>query len=133
MIAKKQVNMMQTIQKFFILEGGYLIVAVFILLVTIFVTTRPFMPKGALKKGVGIVSLILAFFIGAHFYITTSRMAEVQKAFEEGKPVICESRMLRKAAQSIIISKEHDWRIEGDMFVSPHYNRPFHTARCIVK
>ena len=120
--------------KFFYLEGAYLILAGIILLVTLFVTTRPFMSSSAPKKGLVSVGLVLALFIGAHFWITTSRMAEVKKAFEEGKPVLCESRMLRKMAQSIEIRKGvAGWKVEGDNFVSPQYTRPFHTARCIVK
>jgi hypothetical protein len=120
--------------KFFYLEGAYLILAALILLVTIFVTTRPFMPPNALKKGLLYVSMTLSLFIGAHFYTTTSRIAEVKKAFEEGKAILCESRMLRKMAQSIEIKKGiAQWEIEGDNFVSPNYSRPFHIARCIVK
>ena len=120
-------------QKFFILEGGYLLIALFILAITLFVTTRPFMAKGAVKKGLLSVSIILAIFIGGHFYVTSSRMAEVKRAFEEGKTILCESRMLRKAAQSVSIEKSNDWHMEGDNFVSPHYSRPFYSARCIVK
>ncbi|WP_456391841.1 hypothetical protein [Nitratifractor sp.] len=122
------------IGKFFYLEGAYLILAGIILLVTLFVTTRPFMSPEAPKKGLLGVGLVLALFIGAHFWITTSRIAEVKAAFRAGKPVLCESRMLRKMAQSIEIRKGvAGWRIEGDDFVSPQYTRPFHTARCIVK
>ena len=122
------------IGKFFYLEGAYLILAGIILLITLFVTTRPFMSKNAPKKGLTWVSIVLAIFIGTHFYITTSRIAEVKKAFNEGKTVVCESRMLRKMAQSIRIQKGiSDWQIDGDNFVSPHYTRPFHLARCIVE
>jgi len=120
-------------EKFFILEGGYLILAALILLVTLFVTTRPFMSKNAPKKGLPAVTLVLAFFIGAHYYVTTSRMAAVKTAFENDQAVICESRMLRKAAQSVTIKKSEDWHMEGDNFVSPNYSRPFYSARCIVK
>ena len=122
------------IGKFFYLEGAYLILAGIILLITLFVTTRPFMSKNAPKKGRTWVSIVLAIVIGTHFYITTSRIAEVKKAFNEGKTVVCESRMLRKMAQSIRIQKGiSDWQIDGDNFVSPHYTRPFHLARCIVE
>ncbi|WP_457607499.1 hypothetical protein [Nitratifractor sp.] len=123
------------IGKFFYLEGAYLILAAIILLVTLFVSTRPFVSPGAWKKSLPVVALILAGFIGAHFWVTVSRMASVKEAFEAGKPVLCESRMLRKMAQSIEIRKgtSSAWRIEGDNFVSPHYTRPFHLARCIPK
>jgi len=119
--------------KFFELEGGYLFIAFVVLMVTLFVTTRPFMSKGALKKGMIWVSLVLAFFIGLHFKITTDRMNEVKEAFKKGKSVLCESRAMRKMAQSIEINKKGDWKLQGDIFVSPNFSRPFHTARCIVK
>jgi hypothetical protein len=120
--------------KFFYLEGAYLILAGVILLVTLFVTTRPFMSPTAPKTGLLSVGTLLALAIGAHFWITTSRIAEVRQAFEEGKPVLCESRMLRKMSQSVEIRKGMaGWRIDGDNFVSPSHVRPFHMARCIVE
>ena len=120
-------------QKFLILEGGYLVIAFFILLITLFVSTRPFMPKGSYKKGLSITVLVLAFFIGGHYFVTTSRMAEVRIAFEQDKQILCESRMMRKMAQSVMVQKSKAWSMEGDLFVSPNYSRPFHSARCIVK
>jgi len=120
-------------EKFLELEGGYLFISFVILAVTLFVTTRPFMSKGALKKGMMWVILVLSFFIGLHFKITTDRMNDVKTAFNQGKTVICESRALRKVAQSVDINKNREWLLEGDIFTSPNYSRPFHTARCIVK
>jgi hypothetical protein len=117
--------------QFFYLEGAYLLLAGAILLVTLFVSTRPFMPQGAWKKGVGYVGLFLAIAIGAHYIVTTSRMAEVKARFLRGDPVICESRLIRKGAQSIVIRKSLGWRLEGDHFVSDAYTRPFFTARCV--
>ncbi|WP_292654134.1 hypothetical protein [Nitratifractor sp.] len=123
------------LEKFFYLEGAYLILGGIILLITLYVTTRPFMSSAAPRKGLTIVAIVLALFIGLHFWVTTSRIASVKAAFYAGKPVLCESRMLRKMAQSIEIRKDTAarWRIEGDNFVSPEYTRPFHLARCIVK
>ncbi len=123
------------LKNFFYLEGAYLILAGIILLITLFVTTRPFMSPTAPKKGLITVSLTLAFFIGLHFWVTTSRIASVKKAFNANKAILCESRMLRKMAQSIEIRKNtpSKWKIVGDNFVSPEYTRPFHLARCIVK
>jgi len=120
-------------QKFLELEGGYLVIATLILLVTLFVSTRPFFTKGALKKGMLSVTLFLSVAIGLHFKITTDRMYEVKSSFNEGKIIICESRARRKVAQSVDISKANEWSIDGDVFVSPNYSRPFHTARCLVK
>lgn len=118
--------------KFLYIEGAYLILAAIILLVTLFVTTRPFMGKNAKKRGLTAVSLFLALAIGAHYWVTTSRMEEVKEAFRKGEPIICESRMVRKGAQSLILKKSLGWRLEGDYFVSDAYVRPFFSARCIV-
>jgi len=120
-------------KNFFYLEGAYLILGGIILLITLFVSTRPFMAKGAVKKGLFWVTLVLAFFIGGHYIITVKRMAEVQAAFEKDLPILCESRMQRKVAQTITVQKSNDWSLKGDNFVSPNYNRPFFSARCIVK
>lgn len=117
---------------FFYIEGGYLILAAIILAVTLFVTTRPFMRPGALKKGMVGVGAVLAFFIGAHYVVTTKRMAEVKRAFDDGKQIICENRAYRKGAQSLIIEKSRGWELVGDNFVSPAFSRPFFTARCIL-
>ncbi len=119
-------------RNFFYLEGGYLILAFVILLVTLFVTTRPFMGKGALKKGMSSVGAVLALLIGGHYWVTTDRMSEVREAFEKGEKIICESRMIRQGAQSIILSKKLGWKLDGDYFVSDAYSRPFFTARCLV-
>jgi uncharacterized membrane-anchored protein len=122
------------IYKFFYLEGAYLILAAMILLVTLFVTTRPFMSKNAPKKGLISVGMVLGIAIGLHFYFTYTRMEAVKEAFKSGKTVLCESRMFRSMAQSIKINKKlGEWELRGDEFVSPHYIRPFYTARCIVE
>jgi len=120
-------------KNFFFLEGAYLILGAIILLITLFVTTRPFMSKGAVKKGLMWVSLVIAFMVGTHYSVTTNRMAEVKSAFEKDLPILCESRMQRKVAQFVTIQKSKDWDMEGDFFVSPYYTRPFFLARCIVK
>ncbi len=117
--------------KFLELEGAYLAICVFILIITTVVTTRSFVGKNAFKIGFPAVFLFLAFFIGLHFYVTTDRMNGVKERFHEGKPVICENRINRKAEQSIIISNKEGWSLDEDIFVSPKFVRPFHTARCL--
>jgi len=120
-------------KNFFFLEGAYLILAGIILLITLFVTTRPFMSKGSVKKGLLWVSLVLALFIGGHYMITIKRMAEVQVAFMKDLPILCESRMQRKVAQVVTVQKSNEWSLEEDNFISPNYSRPFFSARCIVE
>jgi len=125
---------MSHIKNFFFLEGAYLILGLFTLLITLFVTTRPFMAKGAVKKGLLWVSLVLAIMIGGHFAVTSNRMAEVRTAFENGETIICENRATRKVSPTVIINKAQEWILEEeDNFVSPNYSRSFFSARCIVK
>jgi hypothetical protein len=116
---------------FFKLEAGYLGIAVFALLVTLFVTTRPFVVKGAHKKGLLLVSSACAVFIGMHFYVTTSRMSGVETAFNNAEKVICESRAVRKVAQSVTVEESNEWSLNDNMFSSPNYTRKFFSARCI--
>lgn len=120
-------------QNFLFLEGAYIVIAIFILAVTLFVTTRDFMSKDAPKKGLIGVSLVLALMILAHYYFTTKRISQVKIAFEKDLPIICESRATRRVSQSIIIQKSSDWSLVGDDFSSPNYNRKFFIARCIIK
>jgi hypothetical protein len=120
-------------EKFLELEGGYLVIAFFVLAVTLFVTTRPLFTQYAIKKGMLSVGLFLALVIGLHYKITIDRMFEVKSAFAEGKTIICESRATRKVAQSVDIDKTREWSLEGDIFSSPNYDRSFHAARCLVK
>ncbi len=120
-------------KEFFILEGAYLTIGVFALLVTLFVCTRPFMPKGTVKKGLFYVGGFIAVAILSHYYFTISRMQSVKEAFENGKEVVCENRIYTKGANSITVRKSEEWKIVNDNFVSPNYTRKFFLARCFVK
>ncbi len=118
---------------FFKLEGAYIVLGAFVVLITIFVTTRSFMSKGALKKGLFFTISTISLMILLHYFITTSRMEGVRKAFESGKEVLCENRIYTKAAQFVTIKDNGNWKIVDDNFVSPFYERPFFLARCIEK
>lgn len=117
--------------KFLELEAAYIVISIFILVVTAFVTTRPFVGKNAFKIGFPLVFVMLSFFVILHFIITTNRMEGVSQRFNEGKPVICENKVQRKTEQSVIITKEKGWTLKNDLFSNPEYVRSFHTARCI--
>jgi hypothetical protein len=121
-------------QTFLQLEGGYLIIGLFAIGVAIFIGTRPFIGDGkAWKKTVPFVLTTIFGFILVHYFVTTSRMADVKKRFFSGGAVICENKAVRKVAQSIIIDPKlpQGWEIIGDEFVSSKYSRNFHTARCL--
>ncbi len=113
------------------LEAAYIVIGIFILSVTAFVTSRDFVPKGAFKKGMSFVGAFVAIMIGLHYYSTTSRMNEVEGLFDSGKTIICENRMRRTISKSILLSKDQGWRVEDHLFKNPDYERDFHTARCV--
>ena len=118
-------------ERFFELEITYMVIGLFFLAVTLFVTTRDFMPKVAFKRGViGIIS-IFSIMIGIHYYVTTARMAGVKEIFNEGGQIICENKMRRTISQSVLLSKKLGWRVEGDYFKNADFERDFHTARCV--
>jgi hypothetical protein len=115
------------------LEAGNLTIAAFFIMIAIIVATRPFV-RASFKKGL-FISIVgfFALIVGGHYYITSQRMEGVKSSFESGKEIVCENRVHRKASQGLVVSKELDWRLDGDIFVNDLYNRGFHSARCIVK
>ena len=118
---------------FLVLEAGNLTIAAFFMIIAIIVVTRPFVKTGFKKVLSTTFILFFSFIIGGHYYITFQRMEEVKSSFLEGKEIVCENRMHRKAAQGIVISQKTSWSLDGDEFVNPDYNRGFHAARCIMK
>ena len=117
--------------RFFELEIPYIVIMLFFLAVTAFVTTRDFMPKGAFKKGMAGIFTIFAIMIGLHYYVTSARMDGVKEIFDNGETIICENKMRRTISQSVLISKKLGWRLDGDYFKNPDFERDFHTARCV--
>ncbi len=116
---------------FFELEIAYIVIGLFVLAVTAFVTTRDFVPRVAFKRGMIGVGGLITVMILAHYYITTKRMSGVKEIFNEGGTVICENKMHRTISRSVLISKKLEWELEGDYFFSKNHMRKFHTARCI--
>ena len=113
------------------LEGAYIVIGVFFLLITLFVTTRDFMPRVAFKRGMIGVFVAFSILIAIHYSMTTSRMDEVKKLFSNDKTIICENKMRRTISQSVLISKKLGWRIEGDLLKSEDAVRDFHMSRCV--
>ncbi len=119
-------------QLFFELEVVYIVIGIFILIVTAIATTYPDdMPKGAFTKGMIGVTTVLAIMIGAHYFVTTARMEGVKEIFNNGETIICENKMQRTISRSVLISKGLEWRLDGHMFKSDNHVRDFHTSRCI--
>ena len=124
---------MNLIKEFFYLEGIYLIIGLFIIAVTIFVSTRSFMPKGALKKGLLYTTIVILFFIIGHFIITKNRMNSVKEAFYNDKTIICENRIYTKGSNFVEIKNNGIWQLKNNTFINPNYSRDFFIARCFVK
>ncbi len=118
---------------FWQLEAGNITIALFFLLIAIIVATRPFIRPGVKKFVLFSTVAVFTVLIVGHYLVTTERMETVKRAFASGKEILCESRMNRKAAQSVVVSKKLGWKLEGLLFSHPGYTRPFHVARCIVK
>ena len=113
------------------LEAGYLGIGLFALAITLIVTTRSFVARGIWKKSLAIMTIIIGIFIGLHYFVTISRINEVEKTFNDGGKIICENRAVRKVSQSVTIEKSNEWALENHMLSSPNYSREFFTARCI--
>ncbi len=117
-------------KEFFELEAGYMVIAIFILVVTAIVTTRKFMPSVAFKRGMLLVGSVLIAAILFHYYITTQRMQMIAEEFNKGKIILCENRERLKGNQSVIINKKAGWKLENGIFTNPDFYRGFHSARC---
>ena len=113
------------------LEIVYIVIGIFILSVTAFVTSRDFMPKSAFRNGMSFVGIFVTIMIGLHYYATTSRMTNVEAMFKEGNTIICENKMRRTISRSVLLSKAQGWIVENHLFKHVDYERDFHTSRCI--
>jgi len=118
-------------QLFFELESVYIVIGIFFLLITLYVTSREFMPKVALNRGIISVTIIISIFISLHYFFTVKRMNEIKEIFNNGGTVICENKMHRTISQSVLISKKSTWELHGNLFTSKNFQRAFHTARCV--
>jgi hypothetical protein len=116
---------------FFELEIAYITIGIFFLVITAIVTTQSTLPKSSFKYGmIGVIS-IFSGMITAHYLVTVKRMDGVKEIFNNGETIICENKMRKTISRSVLISKELEWRLEGDKFVSDNYTRDFHTSRCV--
>ena len=117
--------------KFLELEAAYIVIAIFILIVTTIVTTRSFSPKNSFKKIFPIVFIVLTVMIVLHYNVTTSRMSEVEAEFTKGETVLCENRTKKDFSKSIMINYKTGWELKDNVFTNSDYFKGFHSARCV--
>ena len=120
-------------ENFFILEGGLLIVAAFMLAVTAFTSTRSFTSKGAFKRTFPLVFIALVIVITWHYNQTVDRIELVKKEFENGKIIVCDNKGDLTLGRNVLVDKSrYGWRTDGFYFLSDIYSRNFHISRCVV-
>ena len=89
------------------------------------------MPKVAFKRGMISIGVFILVMISLHFFITTSKIDAIKEIFNSGERVVCENNMRRKTSESVLISQDLGWKLDGDKFRHEDYERDFHTSRCI--
>ncbi len=112
---------------FFKEEFVYILIALFILGITIFVTTRPFVAKGA-RKAIPVVALLLAGLLWLHYSWRMHHIKEVAKAFDEGKNILCLDKTNKYG--SVLVHKG-EWQLKNDEFVHPEFPRSYNIRQCI--
>ena len=114
---------------FFKEEFVYILIALFIFGIAVFVVTRPFVHVSSKKvlSGVG-VFLLLALI--AHYSWRVHHMENVRKAFMEGKNILCVDKTNKIG---YVLIHKGDWKIKNDEFVHPEFPRGYNIRQCVVE
>lgn len=118
-------------QNFLLVETPYLVISIFILVVFLFVATRPFVSRLLLKRGLPVLLVFLSVGIGVHYISTENRAQEVKKGFEDGYIIFCSERRSKSGDRNIEVSKGDIWKLEGEFFVNNDQNK-FSIRQCVV-
>ena len=113
---------------FFHEELVFILIALFVFAIGVFVATRDFVPLNP-KRFLPLFALALIVGLIAHYNWRKNHMAEVAKAFEEGKRIECIDKTTKLGG---IIIHKGAWRLEGDTFVNPAFHRTYNIRQCIV-
>lgn len=120
---------MDSIQNFFKEEVVYILIALFVWGITIFITTRPFFSKGA-RKAIPIVFVLLVAVLILHYNLRMNHIEEVKEAFYNNKDILCLDKTNKIG---YIVIKKGAWRLEGDTFVNPNFIRSYNIRQCLVE
>lgn len=116
---------------FFAVELPYIVIALFVLCIFLFIATREFMPKVFMRRGLPGLIVFLSLSIGFHYAVTENRVKEVKEAFASEGSVLCSDRRNKLGDRSIVIKKGAIWKLDGDFFVNLDGDK-FSIRQCIV-
>ena len=114
---------------FFREELVFILIALFIFLIVVFVVTRPFvnLPAKKVLFGTG-VFLLLALI--AHYTWRLHHMQQVKEAFKEGKNILCIDKTNKIG---YVLIQKGEWKIVNDEFRHPEFPRGYNVRQCVVE
>ena len=113
---------------FFREEFILILMALFVFGIGVFVSTRDFVPLSP-KRFLPLFALALFVGLVAHYSWRKAHMAEVARAFEEGKRIECIDKTTKLGG---IVIHKGAWQLEGDTFKNPSFYRTYNIRQCIV-
>ncbi len=116
-------------ENFFKEELIFILISLFILGITVFVTTRPFVDKGA-RKAIPLVALFLILALVAHYRFRQNLIEEVKEGFMRGETILC---MDKTNKIGYVIVHKGEWKMEEDNFTHPEFPRSYNIRNCIVE
>ena len=116
---------------FFREEIIFIFISLFILGITIFITTREFIPKKS-KIAIPVMTILLGAGLIFHYQYRKKTMQEVKEAFEHNRTILCVDKTNRASGQ-VVINKRAQWIIKDDLFINPAFDRGYNIRQCIVE
>jgi hypothetical protein len=113
---------------FFKEEFVLILIALFVFGIATFVATRDFVPLRP-KRFLPLFGLFLVAGLLLHYNWRKNHMAEVVRAFEEGKRIECIDKTTKLGG---IVIHKGEWSLEGDTFKNPGFYRTYNIRQCIV-
>ncbi len=114
---------------FFKEEFVFILIALFVFAIALFVVTRPFVELNA-KKVLGGLGLFLIIGLVAHYSWRIHHMQQVRQAFREGKNILCIDKTNKIG---YVLINRGEWKIAGDEFVHPEFPRGYNIRQCVVE
>jgi hypothetical protein len=113
---------------FFKEEFVLILIALFVFGIATFIATRDFVPLRP-KRFLPLFGLLLLAGLLLHYNWRKNHMAEVARAFEEGKRIECIDKTTKLGG---IVIHKGEWSLEGDTFKNPGFYRTYNIRQCIV-